>query len=100
MASCSSPRRATFDLSSPTLTIIYATEMGKAQDYAGRVAHYCRRAHFKCRVFDVDKYPLVRAQARIDIQRHLANLPSLKLYQRVSLYTSHLPLVREESPGR
>ncbi|KAI0295109.1 riboflavin synthase domain-like protein [Multifurca ochricompacta] len=41
------------------LTIIYATETGNAQDYAGRVAHRCRRAHFKCRVFDVDKYPLL-----------------------------------------
>ncbi|KAH9999199.1 riboflavin synthase domain-like protein [Russula compacta] len=42
----------------PMLTIIYATETGNAQDYAGRVAHHCRMAHFKCRVFDVDKYPL------------------------------------------
>ncbi|KAF8506798.1 riboflavin synthase domain-like protein [Russula emetica] len=59
MASCSSEssRHATYT-SSPILTIIYATETGNAQDYAGRVAHHCRRAHFKCRVFDVDKYSL------------------------------------------
>lgn len=41
-----------------TLSIIYATETGNAQEYAGRIALYCRRAHFRCRVFDVDKYPL------------------------------------------
>lgn len=52
-----SHRHATDDLSH-TLTIIFATETGNAQDYAGRIAHYCRRAHFRCRVFSVDKYPL------------------------------------------
>ncbi|KAH9966182.1 riboflavin synthase domain-like protein [Lactifluus volemus] len=51
------PLYATDDLSR-TLTIIYATETGNAQDYAGRIAHHCRRAHFNCHVFDVDKYPL------------------------------------------
>ncbi|KAH9072831.1 riboflavin synthase domain-like protein, partial [Lactarius deliciosus] len=50
--------RHAIDDSSHTLTIIYATETGNAQDYAGRIACYCRRAHFRCRVFDVDKYPL------------------------------------------
>ena len=44
---------------SHTLSIIYATETGNAQEYAGRIAHHCRTAHFRCRVFDVDKYPLV-----------------------------------------
>ncbi|KAI0288475.1 riboflavin synthase domain-like protein [Russula brevipes] len=43
---------------SPTLTVIYATETGNAQDYAGRVAHHLRKAHFRSRVFDVDNYPL------------------------------------------
>ncbi|KAH8996771.1 riboflavin synthase domain-like protein [Lactarius akahatsu] len=57
MASFESHRHA-IDDSSHTLTIIYATETGNAQDYAGRIACYCRRAHFRCRVFDVDKYPL------------------------------------------
>ncbi|KAF8479036.1 riboflavin synthase domain-like protein [Russula ochroleuca] len=51
MALCPSPRHATHELS-PTLTIIYATETGNAPDYAGRVAHHCRRAHFNCCVFD------------------------------------------------
>jgi len=74
MASCSSPRHATDDLS-PILTIIYAPETGNAQDYAGRVAHHCRRAHYKCRVFDVDKYPLVcMTQVHLDIQCHVADL--------------------------
>ncbi|KAH9177529.1 riboflavin synthase domain-like protein [Lactarius sanguifluus] len=52
------PHRHAIDNPSHTLTIIYATETGNAQDYAGRIACYCRRAHFRCRVFDVDKYPL------------------------------------------
>ena len=58
MASCASPHQVARDLS-PILTIIYATETGNAQDYAGRIAYHCRRARFKCRVFNVDKYPLV-----------------------------------------
>ncbi|KAI0295729.1 hypothetical protein BC826DRAFT_1007321 [Russula brevipes] len=57
MGSRSSPDYTAHGLS-PTLTIIYATETGNAQDYAGRVAHQCRRAHFKSRVFDIDNYPL------------------------------------------
>ena len=59
MASLDSHRYAIDDLSR-TLSIIYATETGNAQEYAGRIAHHCRRAHFRCRVFDVDKYPVVR----------------------------------------
>src|SRR5579863_6984888 len=61
MASCSPPH-------APILTIIYATETGNAQDYAGRIAYHCRRARFKCRVFNVDKYPLVCPQAHHDFQ--------------------------------
>ncbi|KAI9509000.1 riboflavin synthase domain-like protein [Russula earlei] len=52
------PSRHTASDLTPALTIIYATETGNAQDYAGRVAHHCRRARFKCNVFSVDKYPL------------------------------------------
>jgi sulfite reductase alpha subunit-like flavoprotein len=90
MASGSSktPPYATDDLSR-TLTIIYATETGNAQDYAGRIAHHCRRAHFNCHVFDVDKYPLVRPQTHFDFRFVVTSLiffQSEIVSERISIY--------------
>jgi hypothetical protein len=38
------------------LLIIYVTETGNTQDFSGRSVHHRWIAHFKCHVFDVDKY--------------------------------------------
>ncbi|KAI0070674.1 riboflavin synthase domain-like protein [Panus rudis PR-1116 ss-1] len=39
-----------------TVTVIYATETGNAQDVAERLARHFRRLHFHPRVFDIDTY--------------------------------------------
>ena len=43
-----------------TLTILYATESGGAQDAANKIARRCRNLNFKCRNISVRDYPLVR----------------------------------------
>ena len=42
-----------------TLTILYATESGGAQDAANKIARRCRDLNFECRNIDVRDYPLV-----------------------------------------
>lgn len=39
-----------------TLTILFATETGTAQDIADRVAMQCRRIHVQARVLSMDSY--------------------------------------------
>ncbi|KAA1467026.1 riboflavin synthase domain-like protein [Dentipellis sp. KUC8613] len=41
-----------------TLTILYATETGNAQEVADRIARHCRRIHFQCLVRAMDAYPV------------------------------------------
>lgn len=43
-----------------TLTILYATESGGAQDAADKIARRCRDLSFECRNINVRDYPLVR----------------------------------------
>ena len=43
-----------------TLTILYATESGGAQDAANKIARRCRNLNFECRNINVRDYPLVR----------------------------------------
>ena len=43
-----------------TLTILYATETGGAQDAANKIARRCRNLNFECQNVDVKDYPLVR----------------------------------------
>lgn len=43
-----------------TLTILYATESGGAQDAANKIARRCRELDFECRNINVRDYPLVR----------------------------------------
>ena len=43
-----------------TLTILYATETGGAQDAANKIARRCRSLNFECRNIDIRDYPLVR----------------------------------------
>lgn len=42
-----------------TLTILYATETGTAQDAANRIARHCRRVHVRAKVVNMSEYPLV-----------------------------------------
>jgi hypothetical protein len=42
-----------------TLTILYATESGGAQDAANKIARRCRSLNFERRNIDVRDYPLV-----------------------------------------
>lgn len=43
-----------------SLTILYATETGNAQDTADRIAAHLRSIHMNCRSHDIGEYPLVR----------------------------------------
>ena len=43
-----------------TLTILYATESGGAQDAANKVARHCRELNFGCRNINIRDYHLVR----------------------------------------
>ena len=44
---------------SRTLTILYATESGSAQEAANKIARHCRSLNFECHNTDIRDYPLV-----------------------------------------
>ena len=42
-----------------SVTVLYATETGTAQEVADRIAAQCRRIHVHARVYNLDAYPPV-----------------------------------------
>ena len=42
-----------------SVTVLYATETGTAQEIADRIAAQCRRLHIRARVYNLEAYPPV-----------------------------------------
>jgi sulfite reductase alpha subunit-like flavoprotein len=83
-------------MSDRTLTILYATETGTAQDAANRIARACRLLHLVPRVLDMAHYPLARLPFS---PRLLLTLNSLTSSTNTYSCTSCLLLAVGRNPG-
>ena len=72
--------------SSRSLTILYATETGNAQDVSERLARQCRRLHFSAQVHSIDEYEVVRLEfcrltgAELTLTRRTTSSPNTSFY--------------------
>lgn len=59
----SSPAPVADDGHERSVTVLYATETGTAQELADRIAAQCRRIHVRARVYNLEAYPPVSVVA-------------------------------------